>query len=138
MTELLPHSGVEVSSSSIGLYGGLVLGRAGGVFGTNLHDTLLLPVTGLITGLPLKLAIGRYPSDSYNRWAYGCRAPVSSLATAYPSPRAASSKARNRIQARPCPRASGATYIRLISQAPSGSRLRPPPQTGRPSRYPAR
>lgn len=35
--------------------GGLVLGRAGGMFGTNLHDTLLLPVTGLITGLPLIL-----------------------------------------------------------------------------------
>lgn len=35
--------------------GGTVLGRAGGVFGANWHDTLMLPVTGVITGLPLVL-----------------------------------------------------------------------------------
>ena len=35
--------------------GGMVLGRVGGVFGTNWHDTLMLPVTGVITGLPLVL-----------------------------------------------------------------------------------
>lgn len=33
--------------------GGTILGRAGGTFGTDLHDTLMLPVTGVITGLPL-------------------------------------------------------------------------------------
>lgn len=35
--------------------GGLVFGRAGGAFGSSLHDTAMLPVTGLITGLPLVL-----------------------------------------------------------------------------------
>jgi len=35
--------------------GGLVFGRAGGVFAGTLHDSLMLPVTGLITGLPLVL-----------------------------------------------------------------------------------
>lgn len=35
--------------------GGLVFGRAGGAFGASWQDSVLLPVTGVITGLPLVL-----------------------------------------------------------------------------------
>mgnify|MGYP007004042113 CR=1 FL=1 len=35
--------------------GGQIFGRAGGWFGADLYSTLLLPVTGIITGLPLVL-----------------------------------------------------------------------------------
>ena len=37
-------------------------------------------------------------------------------------------------RAAPLRRACGTTYMRLISQAPSGSALRPPPHTAAPSR----
>jgi chloramphenicol-sensitive protein RarD len=36
-------------------FGGQIFGRAGGWFGADLYSTLMLPVTGIITGVPLVL-----------------------------------------------------------------------------------